>query len=520
MLSFSGKLIPAAYVATIFRIAAAWSPPPEYALFASENGHYFQTIDHKPFFWQADTAWFLFNRLTFEEADTYLKDRHSKGFNVVQAVGAHPDSITEPDRLGNPSWIDGDVTRPNIDHWVFVDKVMEHAWEEYGIRVALHPAWGKYVHNDAGVAGFFDTTAARLFGEFVGKRYPYVPKIIFGDTNPWWKNKTAMARDYAYGGVRGTKLSGEYEVIDFTDVYEAFAEGIVDGEKAAMGDEWGKPIDNGLVYQPMVSMHPTNQWFADGPLALSSSFFGNSSWLGFDTSQSGHSDYPPNAPIPWWSCRRGWEPAELMYAVGETTSDKKRPAIENEPHYEGRWNNAKAHLSVWNASDVRIGNWQTAFTGMAGLTYGSNSVWQMTSELYPNAGGGPPIYWTEGIAQPGSAEVQWVKKAILDRGEETYFDRIPAQDIIIGNPGISDARIAATRASKGSWLMVYSPNSTITIDTGSLTGCNVTASWLSPVSGESTKFDYEQCTGTGVRRFELPVEDGHQDWALVFDAHA
>ncbi|KAF4930142.1 hypothetical protein CGCVW01_v001088 [Colletotrichum viniferum] len=209
-----------------------------------------------------------------------------------------------------------------------------------------------------------------------------------------------------------------------------------------------------------------------------------------------------------------------MYAVGEITSGKKRPAIENEPHYEGRWNNAKAHLSVWNASDVRIGNWQTAFTGMAGLTYGSNSVWQMTSELYPNAGGGPPVYWTEGIAQPGSAEVQWVKKAILDRGEETYFDRIPAQDIIVGNPGISDARIAATRDSKGSWLMVYSPNSTITIDTGSLTGCNVTASWLSPVSGEYTKFDYEQCNGTGVRRFELPVEDGHQDWALVFDAHA
>lgn len=86
--------------------------------------------------------------------------------------------------------------------------------------------------------------------------------------------------------------------------------------------------------------------------------------------------------------------------------------------------------------------------------------------------------------------------------------------------GISDARIAATRDSKGSWLMVYSPNSTITIDTGSLTGCNVTASWFSPVSGEYTKFDYEQCTGTGVRRFELPVGDDHQDWALVFDAHA
>ena len=337
----------------------AWTPPPEYALFASDDGHYFQTFDKKPFFWQADTAWFLLNKLTLEEADDYLADRASKGFNVVQAIGAHPDDPSEPDAVGHTSWVNDDPLKPNDDHWDFVDSVLELAWETYGIRVAMHPPWGKYAHNDAGIPGFFDAEAARNFGEYIGNRYPYMPKLLFGDTNPWWKNKTEIIRDYAYGGVRGAKTPEEYEVIDFTDVWDALAEGFVDGERRALGDKWDEPLENGLLYRPMISAHPTNQWFTGGPLALSSSWFADRDWLTFDTAQSGHSDFPPNPTIPWWSARRSWETAELMYAIGETTEGKKRPALDNEPRYEWRYNNARSWLPYWNASDVRITNWQT-----------------------------------------------------------------------------------------------------------------------------------------------------------------
>ncbi|KAM0325136.1 hypothetical protein ACHAQA_007675 [Verticillium albo-atrum] len=494
----------------------AWTPPPEYALFASSDGHYFQTIDKAPFFWQADTAWFLFNRLTLDEVDDYLSDRASKGFNIVQAIGAHPDDPLEPDALGHTSWVNGDAFKPNEAHWEFVDSVLELAWETYGIRVAMHPAWGKYSHDSSGIPGFFDTDSARNFGEYIGKRYPYMPKLLFGDINPWWKNKSEVAADYAHGGVLSSKQAGDYDLMDFRPVYEALAEGFVEGERIALGERWDKPLENGLRYQPMISAHPTNQWFAGGPLALSSSFFGDRDWLTFDTAQSGHSDYPPNAPIPWWQARRGWEPAEIMYAVGETTEGKKRPALDNEPHYEWRYNDAKRVNPVWNASDVRVGNWQTAFTGMAGLTYGANSVWLMTSDRYMSGGGGPMIPWREGINLPGAAQVQYVKKAILDRGVDSYFNRIPAQDIIVGD---ADARIAATRDSEGSWLMVYSPNSTFTINTSSLKGCNVTASWFSPISGKYTSFDYKQCGCGEVRLFKLPVEEGHADWTLVLEAH-
>lgn len=366
-------------VAAISYGVAAWSPPPDYALFASSDGHYFQTADNEPFFWQADTAWFLFNRLTFEEADRYLANRAEKGFNVVEAIGPHPDNVNEPDALGNPSWIDGDPFKPDDAHWDFVDTVMEHAWEKYGIRVALHPAWGKYVHNDAGEPGFFNAESARKFGEYIGKRYPYVPKVLFGDTNPIWRNKTAVRTNYAFGGALSDTTG--LEVLDFSPVYDALAEGIIDGERQAIGDGWEMSQENGLIYEPMLTMHPQNQWTEGGPLALSSSFFGDRDWLTMDTSQSGHSDYPPNPPIPWWSCRRGWEPAELMYSVGETREGKKRPALDNEPHYEWRYNNAKSNQPTWNASDVRIGNWQTVRRHLEGQNrwpFELSDKWKLT----------------------------------------------------------------------------------------------------------------------------------------------
>ncbi|KAL5464838.1 hypothetical protein PMIN06_000998 [Paraphaeosphaeria minitans] len=500
---------------------AKWTIPPLYALYASPNGHYFQTLDDKPFFWQSDTAWLLINRLNYTEATSYLSDRAAKGFNIIQACGAHCNGPDQPDRAGNLAFVDSDVGRPNEAYWSYVDSILELAWEEYGIRIVMHPAWGGYVHNDRGVPGFFNESTARVFGEFVGRRYPYVPKILFGDTNPWWKNKSAVSTDYAYGGAVSARLPGDYTVIDFSGVYAALAEGIVKGEVEVVGNRSNGQGAGERKYVPMISMHPTNQWFAGGPLALASSFFGESEWLTFDLSQSGHSDHPPNPPLPWWSCRRGWEPAQLMWSVGETTSGKKRPAIENEPHYEWRYNNGKSGKAsgmYWNASDVRIGTWQTVFAGMAGLTYGANTIWQMAiPNLFPADERGPKIPWYEAIKLPGSSQMQWIKKAILDRGEESYSNRIPAQDIIMGGPGISDARIAATRDAEGSWLMVYSPNATFTIETKSLKGCDIRASWFSPLTGEYTSMNYRQCGTSTAHRFELPIEAGHADWVLVLE---
>lgn len=194
-------------------------------------------------------------------------------------------------------------------------------------------------------------TTARIFGDFIGRRYPYLPKSLVADTNPWWLNKTAVKSDYLQGGV-----PPDYPHIDWSDVYDELAEGIAEGETATTS-----PQSAPSSWTPIITIHPTNQWFNGGPVALASAFFGDRTWLTFDSSQSGHSDYPPNPPIPWWNCRRGWEPVELMYAgaIGETTQGTTRPALDNEPHYENRYINGNSLNTYWNASDIRVGSWQS-----------------------------------------------------------------------------------------------------------------------------------------------------------------
>jgi len=50
----------------------------------SDNGHYLQYTDGTPFFYQGDTAWELFHRLTREEADRYLQNRADKATTLFK----------------------------------------------------------------------------------------------------------------------------------------------------------------------------------------------------------------------------------------------------------------------------------------------------------------------------------------------------------------------------------------------------------------------------------------------------
>jgi hypothetical protein len=152
------------------------------------------------------------------------------------------------------------------------------------------------------------------------------------DTNPYWTNKTAVSSDYTSGGVYAP-----YSFTDYSPVYDALAAGLIAGEGQ----------------KAMITTHSTNQWFESGPIALASAFFGDRPWLTFDACQSGHASYPPNPPIPWWNAIRGYEPIDLMYRA-----EKIRPVLDNEAHYENRYDNGKPANPYWNASDIRTGTYQ------------------------------------------------------------------------------------------------------------------------------------------------------------------
>ena len=126
--------------------AAAWRPPAEYALTPTADGRFLQDGNGKPFFWQADTAWLLFHRLTYKEAEQYLSDRAAKGFNMALAVGFQQIGIDSPNREGQLMFIDDDPTKPNEPYWAHIDSVVELAWSK-GIRICMVPVWGQYVHD-------------------------------------------------------------------------------------------------------------------------------------------------------------------------------------------------------------------------------------------------------------------------------------------------------------------------------------------------------------------------------------
>jgi hypothetical protein len=68
-----------AWFGAFFAVSSAINLP-GYSL--RTNGRFFETQDGEPFFWQADTAWALFHRFDLSDAEKYLEDRASKGFNM------------------------------------------------------------------------------------------------------------------------------------------------------------------------------------------------------------------------------------------------------------------------------------------------------------------------------------------------------------------------------------------------------------------------------------------------------
>ena len=91
-------------LALVFSVTSQAQNLPQ--LKVSDNGHYLQTADGKPFFYQGDTAWELFHRPNREEVDIYIKNRADKGYNVIQAVAlSEVDGVNVDNAYGDGTFI-------------------------------------------------------------------------------------------------------------------------------------------------------------------------------------------------------------------------------------------------------------------------------------------------------------------------------------------------------------------------------------------------------------------------------
>ena len=432
----------------------------------SANRHFLETVDGKPFFYLADTAWELFHRLDREEALRYLDNRASLCFTVIQAVAiAEEDGVDTPNPYGFKPFVDGKAPEPAVregkanDYWDHVDFIVDAA-NGRGLTVAMLPTWGKWWKEKC----LFTRGTARSYAAWLAARY---------------RDKAII---WVLGGDR--PFDGQEDV----EMMRAFAAGLRDG-------------DGG---RHLITIHPR------GGQGSSERFHGEE-WLDFNMWQHGHGIVFKGYGKTFDDWRR---------------TDPVKPVIDGEPVYEGHpiafSPNENGHTV---AADVRRALYWDLFTGACGHTYGHHSVWQMygskaAAQVAPKGKNRPIMPWYEAINEPGAAQMRYAKELLLARA---YFTRVPAPEMIMEHgqgasiiPGAGTRRFVATRDELGSYALVYAPvGRAFELDLEKVRGEKLRFAWMNPRDG--TVSAWTVVPRTARRRFEPPTPGELLDWVLIVE---
>ncbi|MFN8419663.1 MAG: glycoside hydrolase family 140 protein [Anaerolineae bacterium] len=424
-------------------------------LTVSDNGRFLMTADGQPFFWLGDTAWMLISRLNREEVNRYLQNRLANGFNVIQIVILTEYDLDTPNAYGELALSDNDPLKPNEAYFEYVDWVIERA-AELGLYVGLLPTWGDKVNLKNGLGPEIFTPAnARLFGEFVGKRYGSASNVIWilgGDRNP--ENDTHM------------------------EIWREMAAGI-EGSAGKLA---------------LITYHPRGQ-------KNSVQWFNKDAVFDFNLVQSGQAFR--DMPV--------WEYIAKSYEVSPA-----KPVFDAEINYEGHAVAKNPQYGYFTEYDVRKQSYRSVFAGGAGVTYGHHSIWQFFA-LGRKSIGFAEVYWYDALNTPGALEMRYLKQLMLSRPyfdrvpDPKMFLDAASENTPNETPATHSV---ATRASDGSYAMIYIPtNRPLNIDLSRLSGNMIRAWWYDPRTGESVLVG--EFAKSEPHKFLPPAN--HQDWVLVLD---
>jgi hypothetical protein len=133
----------------------------------SDNRRYLCQADGTPFLWMGDTAWVGPMKSTEADWETYLADRVSKHFTVIQ-IGPAPWWGGKQDAAGDPPFIGDGIRRLNPAFWQAYERRVQRA-NERGLFVlmvgVMEPTTRYPASEDACL--FARQIVARLYGNFV-----------------------------------------------------------------------------------------------------------------------------------------------------------------------------------------------------------------------------------------------------------------------------------------------------------------------------------------------------------------
>jgi hypothetical protein len=191
-----------------------------------------------------------------------------------------------------------------------------------------------------------------------------------------------------------------------------------------------------------------------------------------------------------------------------------KPTLDGEPSYENIPHGLHDSTQPrWTAADLRRYAYWSVFAGAAGFTYGENSVMQFHQKGDGDANFGVNKVWKVTINAAGASQMQNLSKLILSR--QTYFDRVPAQDIIIDNSAEKYERLLATKAP--SYAMVYTyTGKNFKVDLSKLGFIVRNVSWYNPANAV---LQSQAINGNSqVLQLDPPGEPGPgNDWVLLLE---
>ena len=311
-----------------------------------------RTLEHAdgtPFLWFGDTWWMGFTRrLDWPDGfGTLLADRVSKGFSVIQIVaGPLPDFSAEPEGIWHPqqaneggwSWEPG-WERLNPAYFDDADRRIA-AIVDAGIVPCIVGMWGYYEH----VMGA--ERIRRHWRELVARwaAYPVV-FCVAGEVNlaGYEKDVDASIRD----------ARREQQLETWTDIAR---------DLRALD-----PFGNLITAHPAI---PDARALLRDPDVLDVNMIQTSHWGYHEPPKQWRSDIARELGLT--------EPLPLGFigTLGLTrdtvAQEPTMPVVNGEPCYEG--------ILGGNLQDVqRFNFWTMWLTGLAGYTYGADSIWQMSS---------------------------------------------------------------------------------------------------------------------------------------------
>jgi len=427
----------------------------------SADGHHLQFANGNGFFFLGDTAWEMFHRLKRAEMETYLEDRRSKGFTVIQAVVlAEFDGLTQANAEGNLPLVGSDPEHPNEKYFELVDYAVRTARTK-GMYVGMLPTWGDKMGPVLLGKGpvIFNEKNAYAYGLFLGRRYAK-------DANVIWI-------------LGGDRMPTEHEL-----VWRAMAKGLRAGDKG----------------RHLITYHP------GGGKSSSDGFANADSPLDFNMMQSGHGSrhFANYAMI------------EKDYALKPL-----KPTVDGEARYEDHPVIFKAENGWFIDADSREAAYWAVFAGSAGFTYGCHDIWQFldTSRNQPVTFARTP--WQQALNFPGSMQMLYLRRLMESHD---FLRLVPAQEMVVAAEELPESgellHVAALKHSDGRVALIYVPAGVlqVTVDMNSVAGGDVTSRWFDPTTGRSFPAVAMQEEAPGTFRLPMPAPGNGHDWVLVMEA--